>query len=398
MLTGPHAKLSLPALYKAASVAKMASMQPCLLSFFIFDSGSAQYFHLYFKMVAGEHDTLPTCLSDRKHDGAIQNYVLHYLGCIEISERKTAYRVNNALYRNEVVNEYRQLIKGSESEQEYRRLIEAGKANEGAWENAERNAEGKVKQWQEACDTELRRIDYLRALLAKDKEVQQLVWDLKLSRAKWEKSEWYIEGLPKVKKWRARHSTSTPGMEIGQTITEDQATTVPEHAVISSSQRSQQPTSSGHHSESSNSGGLSRKADSSSSFAKNGALRRSSMDRTYEELKAYEPDKDFNLHIIEYKDTESREGTVDGNQPVRVKRQLPDRKLKIDKILEKKGTEEDPKTHPLYRTEKPGSLIYIHLPANNMIVSALRFLQNFKPLVYYSRAISTLLTVNILVG
>jgi hypothetical protein len=362
-------------------------------------------------MVAGEHDTLPTCLSDQKHDGAIQNHVLHYLGCIEISERKTAYQVNSALYENEVVNEYRRLVRESrgeqeyrrlieedKGEQEYRRLIEADKASEEAWENAKQNVEEKVKQWQEACNTELRRIDYLRALLAKDKEVQQLVWDLKLSREKWEKSEWYIEGLPKVKEWRAQYSTSASDKEIDQTITGDQATTVPEHAVLSSSQRRQQPTSSGHHSESSNSGGLSRKAASSSSFAKEGTLRRSSTDRTHEELEAYEPDKDFNLHIIEYKDAESGEGAGEGNQSVRIKRQLPDRKLKIDKILEKKGTGEDPKKHPLYKTEVPGRLIYIHLPANNMIVSALRFLQNFNPLVYYSRAICTLLTVNNLVG
>jgi hypothetical protein len=340
-------------------------------------------------MVAGEHDIRPTCLSDYEHDCAIENHVLHYLGCIEISQRGTFYKDKNNLWMNEVENEYRRLIKESKGEQKYRDiidnetktkpennserkpkifLIKAANVDEEAKTKAENIVEGKREEWQRACNTELRRIKYLRALLTKDEDSKQLVQDLKESRRRWEASDERRTGLSKVKAWREGLGKATSDEGTGPTITGCQTTTLPRREIPSNCQGRPQPTSFVDHAQSSTLRGLSREADVSSIPLQEGALPLSLTNRTDEDLKDYEPDKDYNLHIIEYDDVESRE-VVEGNQPVRDKRKLPDQKVKINKIFKTDENEDDRKKNPLYRATEPGKLRYIHLPANNMVVS-----------------------------
>jgi len=82
----------------------------------------------------------------------------------------------------------------------------------------------------------------------------------------------------------------------------------------------------------------------------------------------YEPEKDFNLHIIEYEDIKSQDG-VEESQLVHTKQKLPDQKVKVHEILEKNVC--DLTDNPLYRGKKSGKLSYFHIPANNMLVSIL---------------------------
>lgn len=53
------------------------------------------------KMVAGEHDSQPTCLSEIGHTENIQNHVLRYLGCIERWERDELFKPGNDHYKHE---------------------------------------------------------------------------------------------------------------------------------------------------------------------------------------------------------------------------------------------------------------------------------------------------------
>jgi len=200
-------------------------------------------------MVAGEHDIRPTCLSDSEHNGAIQNHVLHYLGCIEISQREKFYETNIALWRKDVDVEFRRIMRESKDGQENEVL-----------KTAESNV---TERLQKACETELHRIDYLRALLTNDEEAHQLVWDLEISRARWRSSKEYKSGLQDVKKWREQHATA-----------------VAEKA---------NPAAEGDPSE----GGIQGGSDN--------------QPKQGETVDIYEPEKDFNLHIIEFEDVEHQE-------------------------------------------------------------------------------------------
>ena len=76
-------------------------------------------------MVAAEQGTPVTCLSDDEHTHTIGNHVLHYPGCIEICERERFFEVDSELYRFELEQVYRRLLRESKGEQEYRRMAKA---------------------------------------------------------------------------------------------------------------------------------------------------------------------------------------------------------------------------------------------------------------------------------
>jgi hypothetical protein len=194
-------------------------------------------------MVAGEHDIRPTCLSDLPHDDAIQNHVLHYLGCIPIGQRNKFYK-------------------------------EATKKLQGAF------------------DTEIHRIQYLRVLLAKDEEARELVHNLLTSQAAWKGSEVYKAGLKDVKNWRQGATN----------VVEQQATRSPDVP-----------------------------ADPSEGGIQGGS---GNPPKQGETVSDYQPEKDFNLHIIEFEDDDHQEDGSEGSRPVQSKHQVSDRKVKIHDILE----------------------------------------------------------------
>jgi len=268
-------------------------------------------------MNAGEHDSQPTCLSEIGHTENIQNHVLHYLGCIERCERDDLFEIGNDLYKHEYKHVLQRLkeerdehsqtkkkkVKGKEKVHEVEpEAIDDSKL--GKW--AEDLVTGQLEKWKNACDTEIRRIDYLRGCLAKDPETKLLVQNIDETITKWRASEEYKTNLPKVQDWSGR-SNSTP-------LDSDQPST--------------------------------------------------------EDWRNYEPEKDYNLHIIEYKekniwDCESDEEHQTPPEP----HHFSDTKKKIDEVFGDEADLNGPADNPLYRAEGHKKLRYIHLPANNMTVS-----------------------------
>ncbi len=87
------------------------------------------------------------CLNSEPHGHNIRDHLSHYLGCLDYWERSTFFNADNAL-RNEEFEHFKSLGK---TELEARSL---------------RN--DKLNQWKKDCDTELRRIDFLRRTLEGD--------------------------------------------------------------------------------------------------------------------------------------------------------------------------------------------------------------------------------------
>jgi hypothetical protein len=290
-------------------------------------------------MGAGEHDVQPTCLSDHEHIRMIQNHVLHYLGCIEICERDRFFDDDNALYKIEVEQVYSRLLRESKSDQEYSRQTKDEKKDEGLENQAKKIVKEKLQQWQDACDTEIRRIKFLRARVAKDQETRRLVQNLEASLTAWKTSAVYKTFRPIVEKWRLKRLESSSRQPLGSTSSGT-------HAIPSDSREN--PAA----------------AKNSQENGKEGTLIRNSMHRSPDDLD-YEPEKDFNLHIIEYGENEAGERDED-SQP---RRPYSDQKVKIDRIFWKGDTAINPKDNPLYKGEGHGKLRYIHLPSNNMTVS-----------------------------
>jgi len=290
-------------------------------------------------MGAGEHDVQPTCLSDHEHNRTIQNHVLHYLGCIEICERDRFFDDDNALYRIEVEQVYSRLLKESKSDQEYSRKTKDEKKDEGLETQAKKIVKEKLQQWQNACDTEIRRIKFLRARVAKDQETRRLVQNLEASVTAWKTSAVYKQFRPIVEKWRLERLESSSRQGLGSTSSGT-------HTIPSDSRKN--PTM----------------AKDSQENGKDGTLLRNSMHRSPDD-RDYEPEKDFNLHIIEYGGNEAGEKGGDSHP----RRPFSDQKVKIDRIFWNGDTALNPKDHPLYKGEGHGKLRYIHLPSNNMTVS-----------------------------
>lgn len=105
----------------------------------------------------GDHDITPTCLSAEEHgEDGVSDKILHYLGCLEFSER----------------------------EQYFHELD---------------------KEDQTQIESDLRRIKYLRNVLGRDSEDSKLISNLEDSLRIWRKCEIYQgkHGIDAVREWRS---------------------------------------------------------------------------------------------------------------------------------------------------------------------------------------------------
>jgi hypothetical protein len=158
----------------------------------------------------------------------------------------------------------------------------------------------------------------------------------------WKTSSQYKEFLPIVTNWRLARSKS--------------------------SRQTLESTRSGSHAESSSSEGLLIAAPTAE---RAGGVSRGPINQSPEDPEHYEPEKDFNLHIMQYevKETGGRDED-DKKQPLRIISQFSDRKIKIVMITGQCNAGQNlSKNNLLYKGEEPGRLSYIHLPANNISVS-----------------------------
>ncbi|KAI2627735.1 hypothetical protein GGR54DRAFT_636858 [Hypoxylon sp. NC1633] len=119
---------------------------------------------------AKNHASNVTCLSTEHHPHNISDRLLHYLGCIAVSERENFFDTANPLWQEEVE---RRILLGRDPD------------------NAQQAVEEQRESWEADCDRELRRIDILRNTLFHDEDQKHLVENLNQSRSGWwEKKKW----------------------------------------------------------------------------------------------------------------------------------------------------------------------------------------------------------------
>ncbi|POS80605.1 hypothetical protein DHEL01_v200987 [Diaporthe helianthi] len=126
------------------------------------------------------YDTDPaflTCLSPDPHEDNIRDHFLHFLGCVEISER------NQFLETAPTTNAVQ--LQGS---LEYDTGIDTQKK----------------AAWREDCLSELRRIAFLRSKLENDEEEKHHVENVNKSRERWKASQEFKLGIDEVKNWRKK--------------------------------------------------------------------------------------------------------------------------------------------------------------------------------------------------
>ncbi|KAI1771434.1 hypothetical protein F4818DRAFT_454561 [Hypoxylon cercidicola] len=145
------------------------------------------------------HASTITCLSAENHDCDIKDYMLHYLGCLEICEREDFFKDTNPLWEEEIKHQNNVC---DDLEQARRLVLE------------------KREVWKTNCDSELRRINFLRKTLAQDPDDKHLVEQITKSSAIWRSSESYTTNIGKVRVWRERQgkgSTRPTDVEIEDT-------------------------------------------------------------------------------------------------------------------------------------------------------------------------------------
>ncbi|XXH04173.1 hypothetical protein Hte_010586 [Hypoxylon texense] len=119
-----------------------------------------------------------TCLSADDHGHTVKDVLLHYLGCVEIRDRKHFFDDSYPLW-NGIIEE--EIKRGSNREQ------------------VEKMLATKKEEWKRDCDSEFRRIDFLRKVLKTDKHDKHLVQRLVESSAAWRDSDEYTTNVPLIK-------------------------------------------------------------------------------------------------------------------------------------------------------------------------------------------------------
>ncbi|ETS74206.1 hypothetical protein PFICI_14072 [Pestalotiopsis fici W106-1] len=116
-----------------------------------------------------------SCLSAEPHEENIKEVLLHFLGCLKISER------------HDFLEDEAHPVWSFEA-----------KHNKGE------NVTKKREKWRANCLNELRRIEFLREKLKDDgdEDERQLVSNIERSRKEWKRSPEYKEGIQMVEEWR----------------------------------------------------------------------------------------------------------------------------------------------------------------------------------------------------
>ncbi|KAF5013258.1 hypothetical protein FDECE_733 [Fusarium decemcellulare] len=143
--------------------------------------------------------TRPTCLSSEEHDDNISNHLLHYLGCIEVSQRKDFFATSNPIWEKDI-------------ERQLQRLKSLKKAVHKHEEDQIReNVRDKRDKWKKECERDLRRFTLIRRCLETSEEEPRYVEAVTESLAMWRASEQFKKGIKMVEGWskRAEHDEPT---------------------------------------------------------------------------------------------------------------------------------------------------------------------------------------------
>lgn len=142
-------------------------------------------------LVNMDDESRTVCLSPDCHDENIKDHLLHFLGCIEISERH--HFLNDSEYK----------LWNQETKHWITKLQQSGdnKTDEDIKREAREKSQTKREAWRDDCLSELRRIDYLRFQLKQDQQEKHLVECIKKSRDAWKKSKEFKENIRVVEAW-----------------------------------------------------------------------------------------------------------------------------------------------------------------------------------------------------
>ncbi|KAI1498006.1 hypothetical protein F5X99DRAFT_342470 [Biscogniauxia marginata] len=125
-----------------------------------------------------------TCLSSENHKHQIKEHLLHYLGCLEFCDRERFFHVDNSLWKDEIDHQ----IALGRTQQDANDLVQE-----------------KRIAWKTNCESELRRIDFLRKTLSKDLSEHHLVDKLEESRLEWRNSEECEANIQKARRSHVGH-------------------------------------------------------------------------------------------------------------------------------------------------------------------------------------------------
>jgi hypothetical protein len=249
-----------------------------------------------------------TCLSADNHDNNVKDHLLHFLGCIEISDR---YAFLNdpeyPLWSNETEYVAKDRMKKKTSEPKNK----SESPDQATVEAAKIQTVKKQSAWRSECQSELRRIDFLRRILRDDEDEKHLVEKIEESRKSWENSPVYRSNIENVKKWRRDRNTT----------------------------------------------------------------KYKAQDKTYEDpdrtiaRQDYKPEEDVNVPFIQFEKKPDKYEPVE--EPIAREKAIwgsfPDQKTNIENLLYGKGE------NLLDKERKPERIRYFHIPSNNMLVCPLHF-------------------------
>ncbi|KAM0545976.1 hypothetical protein ACHAPJ_011088 [Fusarium lateritium] len=134
----------------------------------------------------------PTCLSSDNHEDNISNHLLHYLGCIELTEREKFFTDTNPVWEKEIQHQ----LQPPTTEEEEKAIRD--KVNR------------KREKWQKECERDLRRFALIRKCIAKE---SNLVDSVSESLGAWRKTPEYQEGIEQVKRWSKRLHYKYPNLK-----------------------------------------------------------------------------------------------------------------------------------------------------------------------------------------
>lgn len=130
-----------------------------------------------------DDESQPNCLSSEPHCSNIKDHVTHFLGCVEISDRYS--------FLNE------------DSHPVWQREIQHYTSRGDTEEVAKEKTRLKRERWNTDCQSEMRRIDFLRRKMTDDRGDRDLVANLEESSAEWKSSTEYKQNIQSVRDWRA---------------------------------------------------------------------------------------------------------------------------------------------------------------------------------------------------
>lgn len=163
----------------------------------------------------GDHDITPTCITAQPHEPeAIRDHLLHYFGCIRVSERKSFLREDSPVWEHERMVELRKIRRHDA------KRFPDDESQE--WEAAER-VRKRIGTLAVSIEAQYRRTDVLRAALCKPSMVRQgepvagdrrqktsrhLVDSITQSHREWKESEQFRTGIAQVIAWREANDSA----------------------------------------------------------------------------------------------------------------------------------------------------------------------------------------------